>query len=132
MQVTEAKVYMDEFNIHLEFLAALRKLYDTFLSYGAKDTLATQFEKTIQNLQYSGPMHAFIFSAYVKHHKTLFQSMLALAKKTDYTAYSPSIYVCHFLNGIMDPALTQAKLSTKANCMNYSDYFDASIKYPMN
>ncbi len=40
VQGTEAKVYVDEFNIHLEFHAAWRKLYNTFLSAGAKDTLA--------------------------------------------------------------------------------------------
>ncbi len=41
--------------------------------------------------------------------------MLALAKKTNYTAYNPSTCVCHFLNGITDPALAQAKLSLEAN-----------------
>ncbi len=51
---TEAKVYMDEFNIHSEFFTVWRKLYNTFLGFSAKDTLATKSEKTIQNLCYIG------------------------------------------------------------------------------
>ncbi len=41
--------------------------------------------------------------------------MLVLAKKTDYTTYDPSTCVQHFLNGITDPALAQAKLLLEAN-----------------
>ncbi len=40
MQGTKAKVYVDKFNLHSEFCAAWRKLYNTFLGSGAKDKLA--------------------------------------------------------------------------------------------
>ncbi len=40
VQGTKAEVYVDKFNVHLEFRAARRKLYNTFLGAGAKDTLA--------------------------------------------------------------------------------------------
>ncbi len=69
---------------------------------------------------------------YVECHKAVHQSMLALMKKTDYTPYDPSTCVCHVLNGIMDPALAQAKLSFEANCDQYSGNFDATVKYLMN
>ncbi len=78
IQGTEAKVYVDEFNVHSEFWAAWRKLWNTFLSSGAKDMLAAQLERTIQNLWCSKPKHGFTFSTYVKRHKTVYQSMLAL------------------------------------------------------
>ncbi len=58
--------------------------------------------------------------------------MLALAKKTDYTTYDPSTCICHFLNGIMDPALAQAKLLLEANREQYSGNFDATVEYLMN
>ncbi len=58
--------------------------------------------------------------------------MLALGKKTDYTAYDPSTCIRHFLNSIMNPALTQAKLSLKANRKTYSGNFDATVEYLMN
>ncbi len=100
MQGTKAEVYVDKFNIHLEYRAAWRKLYNTFLGTGAKDTLAAQLEKTIQNFCYNGPKCGFIFTTYVEPHKAVYQSMLALAKKTNYTAYDPSTCLRHFLNGI--------------------------------
>ncbi len=120
VQGTEAKVYVDKFNIHLVFCVAWKKLYNTFLGAGAKDMLAAQLEKTIQNLRYSGPKHGFTFATYVERHKDAYQSMLTLAKKTDYVVYDPSTRVRHFLNGIMDPSLAQAKLSLEANCEQYS------------
>ncbi len=58
--------------------------------------------------------------------------MLALAKKTNYTTYDPSTCVCHFLNGIMDPVIAQAKLLIEASCDRYSGNFDATIEYLMN
>ncbi len=132
VQGTEAKVYIDKFNVHWEIHAAWRKLYNTFLGAGAKDTLAAQSEKTIQNLQYYGPKRGFTFSTYVERHKDAYQSMLALAKRTDYVMYDPSTCVHHFLNGIMDPVLAQAKLSLEANSDQYSGNFDATVKYLMN
>ncbi len=81
MQGTKAEVYVDGFNVHSEFRAAWRKLYNTFLGTGAKDMLAAQLEKTIQNLCYNGPKCGFTFTNYVDHHKAVYQSMLALAKK---------------------------------------------------
>ncbi len=107
-------------------------MYNTFLGNGEKDTLAAQLEKTIQNLHYNGPKRGFTFAMYVEHHKTKYQSMLALAKKTDYTAYDPRICIQHFLNGIMDPALAQAKLSLETNREMYSGNFDATVEYQMN
>ncbi len=59
-------------------------------------------------------------------------SMLAPSKKTNYTTYDPSTCVHHFLNGITNPALTQAKLSLEANCKHYSGNFDTTIEYLMN
>ncbi len=91
----------------------LDKVYITFLGTGAMDMLAAQLEKTIQNLCYNGPKRGFTFAMYVECHKTAYQSMLALAKKTDHTAYDPSTCIQHFLNGITDPALAQAKLSSR-------------------
>ncbi len=44
VQGTKAKVYVDEFNMQSKFCAAWRKLYNTFLGSGAKDTLAAQLE----------------------------------------------------------------------------------------
>ncbi len=132
VQRTEAKVYVDEFIVHLEFRAAWRKLYNTFLGSGAKDTLAAQSEKTIQNLWCNRLKCGFIFNTYVECHKTTYQSILALAKKTDYTAFDPSTCVCHFLNGIANPTLAEAKLSLKANCEQYSGNYDATIEYLMN
>ncbi len=90
--------------------------YTTFLGTGAKDTLAAQLEKMIQNLCNNRPKHGFMFTMYVELHKNVYQSMLSLAKKTDYTAYDPRICIHHFLNGITDPALAQTKLSLEANC----------------
>ncbi len=58
--------------------------------------------------------------------------MLALAKKTDYVAYDPRTCVCHFLNGIMDPTLAQAKLSLEAIFKQYSGDFDVTVEYLMN
>ncbi len=69
VQGTEVKVYVDKFNVHLEFCAAWRKLYNTFLCAGAKDTLAAQLEKTIQNLWHSGPKRGCTFATYVECHK---------------------------------------------------------------
>ncbi len=114
MQETKAEVYVDEFNVHSEYCAAWSKLYNTFLGTGAKDALAAQLEKTIQNLCYNGPKCGFMFSTYVECHKAAYQSMLALLKKTNYTAYNPSTCVCHFMNGTTDPALAMAKLSLEA------------------
>ncbi len=94
--------------------------------------LVAQLEKTIQNLQYNGPKQGFTFSTYVERHMTAYQSMLALAKKNNYTAYDPSTRVCHFLNDIMDSALAQAKLSADANHEQYSGNFDATVVYLMN
>ena len=132
VQGTEAEVYVDEFNVHSEFRAAWRKLYNTFLGAGAKDTLAAQLEKTIQNLRYSGPKRGFNFATYVERHKDAYQNMVTLAKKTDYVAYDPSTRVRHFLNGITDPSLAQAKLSLEANREQYSGDFDACVEYLMN
>ncbi len=42
VQGTKAEVYVNEFNLHSEFQAAWRKLYNTFLGVGAKDMLAAQ------------------------------------------------------------------------------------------
>ncbi len=58
--------------------------------------------------------------------------MLTLAKQTDYVTYNPNTRVCHFLNGIMDPSLAQAKLSLEANREQYSGDFDATVEYLMN
>ncbi len=58
--------------------------------------------------------------------------MLALAKKTNYTAYDPSTHVPHFLNAITDPTLAQAKLLFDTNCKQYSGNFDAIVEYLMN
>ncbi len=58
--------------------------------------------------------------------------MLALAKKTDYISYNPSTRVCHFLNGIMDPTVAQAKLLLEENCGQYFGNFDATVEYLMN
>ncbi len=129
---TEAKVYVDEFDINLEFQAAWRKLYNTFLSFGAKDMLAAQLEKTIQNLCYNRLKYGFMFTTYVEHHKAVYQSMLALAAKTDCTTNDPSTHVHHFLNGITDPAVIQAKLSLKAYCYHYSGNFDTTVEYLMS
>ncbi len=132
VQGTEAKVYIDKFNVHSEFRAAWRKLYNTFLGAGAKDTLAAQLEKTIQNLQYSGLKRGFNFTTYVQCHKDAYQNMLTLVKKTDYVKYDPSTPVRHFLDGITDPSLGQAKLSLEANREQYSGNFDATVEYLMN
>ncbi len=115
VQGTEAEVYVDEFIVHSEFCAVWRKLYNTFLSTGANNMLAAQLEKTIQNLCYNGPKHDFMFTTYIERHKATYQSMLALVKKTDYTAYNPSTWVHHFLYGITDLAPAQATLSLEAN-----------------
>ncbi len=53
VQVTEAKVYIDKFNVHLEFRVAWRKLFINFLGTGAKDTLAIELERDIQTLEYN-------------------------------------------------------------------------------
>ncbi len=132
VQGTKAEVYVDKFNLHSKFRAAWRKLYNTFLSIGAKDMLTAQLEKTIQNLCYNWPKRGFTFATFVECHKTAYQSMLSLAKKTDYTAYDPSTRFCHFLNGITDPALAQVKLSLEANSETYSGDFDATVEYLMN
>ncbi len=50
VQGTEAEVYMDKFNVYLEFCAAWRKLYNTFLRSDTWEMLAFQLEQTIQNL----------------------------------------------------------------------------------
>ncbi len=57
--------------------------------------------------------------------------MLAIAKTTSYITYDPNTCVHHFLNGITDPSLAQAKLSLKANFMQYGGNFDATVKYLM-
>ncbi len=59
VQGTEAKVYVDELNVHSEFWATWRKLYNMFLGTGAKDTLAAQLERDIQTLRYNGSRHGF-------------------------------------------------------------------------
>ncbi len=82
----------------------------------------------IQNLCYNGPKPGFTFATYVEHHKTSYQSMLSLAKKTNHVAYDPGTRICHFLNCIMDPALAQAKLYLKANREMYSGNFDATVE----
>ncbi len=64
-QGTMTKVYMDEFNFHLEFCTAWRNLYHTFLEFGAKDTLTAQLENTIQNLHYCELHWGFTFATYV-------------------------------------------------------------------
>ncbi len=46
-KLAEAEVYVDELNIHIEFQAAWRKLYNTFLGSGEKDRLAAQLEKVV-------------------------------------------------------------------------------------
>ncbi len=56
--------------------------------------------------------------------------MLALAKKTDYVAYNLDTRVHHFMNGITDPLLNQAKLSLYANPDKYATDFDATIESP--
>ncbi len=70
VQETEAEVYFDELNIHLECCAAWRKLYNTYLGTGAKNTLAAQLDKTIQNIRYNGSKCGFTFSTNVEYHKT--------------------------------------------------------------
>ncbi len=132
VQGTEAEVYIDNFNVHSEFQASWRKLYNIFLGTGTKDTLATQLERDIQTLWYSGLRRGFTFNTYVECHKQAYQFMLAQAKKTDYTASDPSTCIWHFLNGITDPALAQAKFSLKANSKQYSGNFDATVEYLMN
>ncbi len=94
--------------------------------------LVAQLEKTIKNLRYNRPKHGFTFSTYIECHKDAYQSMLVLAKKTNYVTYNPITCIHHFLNGIMGPALAQAKLSLEANCEQYSVDFDATIEYLMN
>ncbi len=91
VQGTKAEVYVDKFNVPSEFCAAWRKLYNTFLGTGAKDTLAAQLEKTIQNLRYNGQKRGFMFTTYVEPHKTAYQSMLDLAKKRHYTTTTPAL-----------------------------------------
>ncbi len=96
VQGTKAEVYVDEFTIHWEFSAAWRKLYNTFLGTGAKDTLAAQLEKTIQNLCYNGPKHGFTFTMYIERHKTvyglcwLWQRRLIIPPMTPALAYAIS------------------------------------------
>ncbi len=121
-----------EANIHLEFQAAWRKFYNTFLSTGSKDTLAAQLEKDIQTFWYNGPRHRLMFNTCVECHKQAYQSMLALAKKTDNTTYDPSKRVRNFLNGITNPPFAQANLSLEANCEQYSGNFDATVEYLMH
>ncbi len=58
--------------------------------------------------------------------KSIYQDMLALAKMTHYVAHDPSTHVYHFLNSIIDPWLTQAKLFVNGNCDQYSGNFDDS------
>ncbi len=58
---------------------------------------------------------------------TVYQSMLAMAKKTDYAAYDPSTCIHHFLNVITNPAFALAKLSLEANHKHYSGDFDATV-----
>ncbi len=94
--------------------------------------LATQLEKTMQNLYYSRPCWGFTFAAHVECHKTTFQPILALVKKTNYVSYNPGNCVYLFLNSIMDPFVAQTKLSLDANCDQYSDNFDATVQYLMN
>ncbi len=62
-----------------------------------------------------GSKGGFTFANNIEHHKKPYQVMLALVKKKTYTAYDPSTNACHFLNGITDPLLGQAKLSLDAN-----------------
>ncbi len=50
VQGTEAKVDMDEFNLHSEFCAAWRKLYANFLVPRAMNAFAANMENTIQHL----------------------------------------------------------------------------------
>ncbi len=134
VQGTEAKVYVDNltFNVHFESQAAWMNLCNTFLGSGAKDLLAAQLEKTIQNLQYKEPKSGLTFNTYIECHKTIYQSILALVKKTNYSAYDPSTQVFHFINGITDPELAQSKLSLNANHVQYSCNVDATIEYLMN
>ena len=91
--------------------------------------LASKLEQTIQNLRYEGPRKNFSFAAYVERHKSCYQQMQALAKTSDYTAYDPGTRVRHFLNGITDPSLAQAKLSLAANEEKYGRDFDATVEY---
>ena len=68
----------------------------------------------------------------MERHKTAYQGMLALEKKTDYRAYDPGTRVRKFLAGIQDPALSQAKLSIQANSDKYGSDFDACVDYLTN
>ncbi len=61
-----------------------------------------------------------------------YQSMLAFAKKTNYIAYDTGTCMCHFLNGIMNPSLTQTNLLLDTNHNQFSGTFDATIEYLMN
>ncbi len=94
--------------------------------------LVAQLEKMIQNLHSSGPHLGLMFATYVECHKTTYQSMLALEKKTNHVIYDSSTCVYHFLNGITNPTLVQAFLSLEANHDHYSSNFDATIEYCMN
>ncbi len=116
----EAKVYVDEPNIHSKFCATWKNLYNTFLGARAKYTLAAQLEKTVQNLHYNGLKWGFMFASFVECYKTTYHTRLALEKKTDCVAYDPGTLFCHFINGIMDPLLSQAKLLLDANHDQFS------------
>lgn len=50
-----------------------------------------------------------MFSTYVKHHRSAYQSVLALAKKTNYTTYNPStrIVVEYLMNQVSHHQVNQ-------------------------
>jgi len=129
---TEAEVYVDEFTLTTDFCSAWQRVYNTFLGEGSKHILAGELEAKIANSRYTGPRKGFTFTSYVERHKTAYQGMLALEKKTDYRAYDPGTRVRKFLAGIQDPALSQAKLSIQANSEKYGSDFDACVDYLTN
>lgn len=94
--------------------------------------MAGELEAKIANAHYTGPRKGFTFTSYVERHKTAYQGMLALKKKTNYHAYNPGTRVCKFLAGIQDPALSQAKLSIQANLDKYGSDFDSCVNYLTN
>ncbi len=129
---TEAQVYVDEFKQTTDFRAAWIKLYNNYLGKGAQNTLAAELESKILHLKYSGPCKGFMFATYVEWHKATYQAVLALAKKMDYVAYDPGTRVRHFMNGITNPLLNQAKLLLCANPDKYATDFDAPLEYLTN
>ncbi len=66
---------------------------------------------------------------YVEQNKTIYHAMLVIAKKINYSVLHPGRRVCHFLNGITDPSLVQAKISLTRNTKKCAYNFDSTMEY---